>query len=456
MMKKITSLLFKILMITSTFLMLVSCTKGDFYLLGKSKMTLEVHSSYVEPGYYAKEGLSVTIDTNLDRDVLGTYQVTYTATVNEKVVTLNRTITVVDTTAPEITLVGNVQNIKCTNKVYEEEGFTAIDNLDGDLTSKVTVSSVNDGFLYRIQDSSGNLAELVRSFTMEDTQFPVLDLIGSDKLLISQNSSYIEYGASALDNCDDVSQDIKITSTVNTAVLGTYMVYYSVKDNSGNATVKTRTVEVTDIPQTIVYLTFDDGPSLRTLEVLDILKAYNVKGTFFVGKKVDTLKYIMTRAHDEGHTVALHAYSHTASVIYASTDVFFYYLYLVQDWVESATGEKSWLYRFPGGSSNTSSRFNPGIMTTLTRMVQEEGFHYFDWNVSSGDGSSTTTSAQQVANVLRKVKPGGTYVVLMHDSSSHTNTVESLPLILDYLQSIGAQVLPITMDTPQVHHTVSN
>jgi peptidoglycan-N-acetylglucosamine deacetylase len=456
MMKKISSLLFKILMITSTFLMLVSCTKGDFYLLGKSKMTLEVHSSYVEPGYYAKEGLSVTIDTNLDRDVLGTYQVTYTATVNEKVVTLTRTITVVDTTAPEITLVGNVQNIKCTNKVYEEEGFTAIDNLDGDLTSKVTVSSVKDGFLYRILDSSGNLAELVRSFTMEDTQFPVLDLNGSDKLLISQNSTYTEYGATALDNCDDVSQDIKITSTVNTAVLGTYMVYYSVKDNSGNATVKTRTVEVTDVPQTIVYLTFDDGPSLRTLEVLDILKAYNVKGTFFVGKKVDTLKYIMTRAHNEGHTVALHAYSHTASVIYASTDVFFYYLYLVQDWVESATGEKSWLYRFPGGSSNTSSRFNPGIMTTLTRMVQDEGFHYFDWNVSSGDGSSTTTSAQQVANVLRKVKPGGTYVVLMHDSASHTNTVESLPLILDYLQSIGAQVLPITMDTPQVHHNVSN
>ena len=95
-------------------------------------------------------------------------------------------------------------------------------------------------------------------------------------------------------------------------------------------------------------------------------------------------------------------------------------------------------------------------MTTLTRMVQEAGFHYFDWNVSSGDGSSTTTSDQMVRYVTNKIKPGGTYIVLMHDSQGHTNTVEALPQILDYLQSIGATVLPITMDTPQFHHNVQN
>jgi len=436
--------------------MLVSCTKGDFYLYGKSEVTLEVHTHYTDHGYYAKAGLSVQIDSNLNKDVLGTYTISYTATVNEKPVTLTRKVTVVDTTAPMITLIGNVQNIKCTNQNYQEEGFTAIDNLDGDLTSKVLVTSVQDGFLYRIQDNSGNLAEITRSFTLEDTLFPVLDLIGSDKILLPLNSTYIEYGATAIDNCDDVSQNIKITSTVNTAVLGTYTVYYSVKDNSGNATVKTRTVEVSDIPQTIVYLTFDDGPSLRTLEVLDILKEYNVKGTFFVGKKVDSLKYIMTRAHDEGNTVALHAYSHDYKIIYSSSEKFYYYLYKIQDWVESATGEKSYIYRFPGGSSNISSSYNPGIMTTLTRTIQDAGFHYFDWNVSSGDGSSSTTADQMVTYVIKKIKPGGTYVVLMHDSLGHTNTVEALPHILDYLQSIGAQVLPITMDTPQMHHHVLN
>lgn len=455
-MKKAVRSVVKILLMISAFLLLVSCTKGDFYLLGKKELKLEVHQAYSEPGYYAKEGVSVQIETNLNNDVLGTYTITYTATLDEEIKTLTRTITVVDTTSPVITLNGNIQNIKCVNKVYQEEGFSAIDNLDGDLSAQVTTTKVNDGFLYRVKDHSGNLAELVRSFTLKDTQFPTLDLIGSDTVLIPQNGIYSEYGANAIDNCDDVSDKIIVSSNVNTAVLGIYTVIYSVKDNSGNATVKSRTVEVKDIPLTTVYLTFDDGPSLRTLEVLDILNRYNVKGTFFVGKKVDTLKYIMTRTHAEGHTVALHAYNHDYKVIYASSEKFFYYLYKIQDWVESATGEKSYLYRFPGGSSNSSSRFNPGIMTTLTREVQEEGFHYFDWNVSSGDGSSTTTADMMVTNVIKEIKPGGSYFVLMHDSLGHTNTVEALPQILDYLQSIGAQVLPITMETTPFHHHVNN
>lgn len=455
-MKKTMKLLFKILLSTSLLVMLVSCTKGDFYLLGDKKMTHEVHTPFVDPGTYLKDDGSVSITGSIDIDTLGTYTLTYSATVNEKVKTLTRTVTVVDTTAPVITLVGQQENFLCQLDTYQEEGYSALDNLDGDLSAKVTVSSTSTGFIYKVTDNAGNLAELTRSFTQEDRSFPTLDLVGSDRILLPLNGTYVEYGASAMDNCDDVSTSINITSMVNTAVLGTYLVIYSVKDSSGNTTVKTRTVEVSDIPVTTVYLTFDDGPSGRTLEVLDILKEYGVKASFFVGKKKAELEYIMLKAYQEGHTVALHAYSHTATTIYASTDAFFKNLYALQDWVESVTGEKSYLYRFPGGSSNLSSSFNPGIMTTLTRMVQEAGFHYFDWNVSSGDGSSTTTSDQMVRYVTNKIKPGGTYIVLMHDSQGHTNTVEALPQILDYLQSIGATVLPITMDTPQFHHNVQN
>lgn len=443
-------------MSTSLLLLLVACGKGDFYLLGKSKITLEVHTPYEEPGTYLKGDGVVDIAGTVDADQLGTYTLTYSATVNDKVKTLTRTVTVVDTTAPVISLIGQQDNFMCQLTRYVEEGYGALDNYDGDLSSKVTRVPVESGFLYQIADSSGNLAELTRSFSLEDTSFPILDLIGSEQITIPLNGAYVEYGAVASDNCDDVSTSIKITSLVNTAVLGTYSVIYSVKDHSGNTTVKTRTVEVSDIPQTTVYLTFDDGPSLRTLEVLDILNEYSVKGTFFVLKKKAELEYIMKRAHDEGHTVAMHGYVHTATTIYASKEAFFKDLYAIQAWVESVTGEKSYLYRFPGGSSNTSSNFNPGIMTTLTRLIQEAGFHYFDWNVSSGDGSSTTTSAQMIHNVTTKIKPGGTYIVLMHDSLGHTNTVEALPVILDYLQSIGATVLPITMETPQIHHHVQN
>lgn len=455
-MKKIIKLLLKILVSTSLLVLLVACSKGDFYLLGNKKMTLEVHTPFVDPGTFLKDGGPVTVSGTLDIDTLGTYTLTYTALVKEKEKTLTRTVTVVDTTAPVITLNGSADNFQCQLDEYQEEGFSALDNLDGDLTAKVTVKPTSKGFTYKVTDQAGNLAELTRSFTKKDTSFPILNLIGSDRLLISQNSNYVEYGATATDNCDDVSRAIKISSTVNTAVLGVYTVIYSVKDASGNTTVKTRTVEVTDVPQTLVYLTFDDGPSDRTTEVLDILKEYNVKATFFVLKKKAELEPVMKRAHDEGHTVAMHGYVHTATTIYASSEAFFDNLYAVQAWVEAVTGEKSMLYRFPGGSSNSSSSFNPGIMTTLTRQIQEAGFHYFDWNVSSGDGASTTTADMMVHNVTKMIKVGGSYVVLMHDSQGHTNTVEALPQILDYLQSIGATVLPITMETPQVHHHVSN
>jgi len=103
-----------------------------------------------------------------------------------------------------------------------------------------------------------------------------------------------------------------------------------------------------------------------------------------------------------------------------------------------------------------SSSFNPGIMTTLTQMVVDEGFHYFDWNISSGDGNSKTTTAQMIYNVTINCRPGRNNVVLMHDSASHDESVAALRPILDYLKSIDAVILPITMETPQIHHHVNN
>lgn len=448
--------LIKILIISSTALLLISCSPGDFYLLGKKEITLEVHTPYIDDGYHIKDDLPVTVSAMPDTDILGTYPITYTATIAGKTRTLKRIVKVVDTQAPKITLTGSIENIKCPAKPYQEEGYRAFDNFDGDLTAKVSVSSVKDGYLYSVKDSSGNLAEIIRSFTLKDTVYPILTLNGAAKITLPLNGQYTEYGASATDNCDDVSQAIQISSDVNTALLGTYAVTYSVTDKSGNTTVQSREVIVADIPQTIVYLTFDDGPSLLTPDILAILKAYGVKATFFVGKKSDDLKYLLTMEHDQGNTVALHAYIHNYYVIYQSTEIFFTNLYKVQDWVQSATGVKSYLYRFPGGSSNTASNYNPGIMTTLARMIQEAGFHYFDWSVSSGDGNSKTTSAQMIKNVTSNIKPGKSYVVLMHDSAGHNATVAALPVILNYLQSIGAQMLPITMDTPQVHHRIAN
>jgi peptidoglycan-N-acetylglucosamine deacetylase len=455
-MKKRLALSLKYLLIISITLISVSCTEKVFVLLGKDELTLEVHTPYIEAGIYAKNDASVSINTDLDVDKLGDYTITYTATFNSKEKSLTRVVHVVDTTAPVITLTGSENAKVCPNKDYQEEGFTALDNYDGDLSALVQITKLDNGLKYSILDGSSNLAEITRLFTKEDTQAPVIKLMGYDHILLHQSANYYEFGASATDNCDDVSQDIVVTHNINKAVLGIYTVTYTVSDQAGNTSSITREVEVTDEIQTIVYLTFDDGPSDITLEVLDILKEYDVKATFFVGKKAAEYEPIMLRAYQEGHTVALHAYSHSSTTIYASTDEFFKNLYLIQDWVEGVTGVKSYIYRFPGGSSNMSSSFNPGIMTTLTQMVLDEGFHYFDWNISSGDGNAKTTTAQMIYNVTTNCKPNRNNVVLMHDSTNHDKTVAALRPILDYLISIDAEFLPITMNTPQIHHHVNN
>lgn len=437
-------------------LMLTGCQNTVFSLNGDAVMTLEVNTPYIEPGAVTSDDSPVSITGFVDITRPGSYTMTYTAKVNNSTKTLTRSVIIIDTTAPELTLKGSNPALLCPNKTYSEEGFSAFDKADGDLTQKVLVSLVPNGFKYSVKDHSNNLTEITRLYRNEDTEKPVLTLKGYAKILLHINSKYTEYGASATDNCDDVSNNVIITNPVNPKVAGLYKITYSVTDKSGNMSSITRDVEVTNQVQSLVYLTFDDGPSARTKEVLDILKRYDMKATFFVIKTNVAYEPLMKRAVSEGHTVAIHGYSHNEQVIYASPEAFFDNLEWAQNWVESVTGIESYIYRFPGGSSNTTSKFNPGIMTTLTQMVIDKGYHYFDWSVSSADGSSNTTAAQMVSLVTKNIKLGNTSIVLMHDSGTHYNTVEALPKILDYLVSIDAKVLPITMNTPQVHHHISN
>ncbi len=147
----------------------------------------------------------------------------------------------------------------------------------------------------------------------------------------------------------------------------------------------------------VCYLTFDDGPSKNTPLILDILKNYNAKATFFVINSAD-IGYIQ-RIHDEGHTVGLHTASHNYAQLYSSTDAYFNDLKQISDKVESIIGIRPTVMRFPGGSSNkVSAKYCKGIMTQLVTLVQEKGYSYFDWNISSGDADSTTPSYTYIRN----------------------------------------------------------
>lgn len=200
-----------------------------------------------------------------------------------------------------------------------------------------------------------------------------------------------------------------------------------------------------------VYLTFDDGPSGNSDEILDILDDYNVKATFFVvGREDEASLAVYKRIVDEGHTIAMHSYSHSYSTLYSSLDAFQADLERIQNLIYDTTGVECDLYRFPGGSSNQVSNVD---MTEYIQYLNSEGIRYLDWNVASGDATSVAYSSDDlVENVMSDVVKYKTSVVLMHDADNKNATVEALPKLIEQLQGIGAVILPVSEDTEMIQH----
>lgn len=199
-----------------------------------------------------------------------------------------------------------------------------------------------------------------------------------------------------------------------------------------------------------VYLTFDDGPSANTDQILDILDEYGVKATFFVvGKEGYNDQY--RRIVEEGHTLGMHSYSHVYRDIYESVEAYGQDLEKLHTYLYELTGVDSRIVRLPGGSSNTVSKDK---IQDIIAYLGQQGMTYYDWNVSSGDAASGYVSAQQIAdNVLNHVSEHHTSIVLMHDASGKNTTVEALPIILEkILESDNMVLLPITEDTVPIQH----
>lgn len=200
-----------------------------------------------------------------------------------------------------------------------------------------------------------------------------------------------------------------------------------------------------------VYLTFDDGPSSNTEAILDVLKEYDVKASFFVvGKEDDASMEMYQRIVEEGHTLGMHSFSHQYSNIYQSVDSFAQDLEKLQRLLKLATGEEVKLYRFPGGSSNKVSNIG---MEEFIRYLKKRDIVYYDWNVSSGDATSQELEPEEVVqNVINDVRLYQNSVVLMHDGANKVNTVEALPEMIEKLKEMNADLLPITDDMKPIQH----
>ncbi len=392
------------------------------------------------------------INTKKDR----TYNINYTYKDNIFTYHIPKEITVKDIEKPTIKLKGDRIEYYCPNKEYKELGYSAYDNVDKDITSKVKVERLKNKIIYSVIDSSGNKREVIRKIVAKDKEKPTIKLNGEDNIFLGINDIYIEENVVVSDNCDlDISNKVEIINNIDTTKVGDYKVIYKVKDTSNNESELIRNVKVRDTlkPNTI-YLTFDDGPRDGTTDViLDILKEKGVKATFFV--TMNGSDSLIKRIVDEGHSIGIHTASHRYDIIYASVDNYFNDLEQVKDRIYNISGVETKLVRFPGGSSNTiSKKYKEGIMTTLVNDILNKGYQYYDWNVDSGDASFATNPTKLYNSVINSISHDKYNVILMHDTKTYTR--DALSKIIDYSLTNGYSFDSIDIDTMLVRQRLNN
>jgi len=214
-------------------------------------------------------------------------------------------------------------------------------------------------------------------------------------------------------------------------------------------------------PTKFVYLTFDDGPSEVTGEILDVLKNHNVKATFFVNgisiknQNESIYAHMIKRMVEEGHAIGNHGYFHDYSITYASKEKFKENVDKLDKYLQEIAGVKTRLFRFQGGTSNTvyKKHLKGTTMKELFKLIRSSGYRYFDWNVDSNDSAQDTPSASSsVKNVLKGIKGKDNSIVLMHDSIHKTEHPDAVNTIITELKEQGYGFKKLSMDSYNSQH----
>ena len=471
----------------------------DLKLLGGEEIILPYGAEFEDPGAQCHfwgtrflqdvQEVPVTVEGSVDTSTVGTYELFYSAAIDyqdlfwDQTQTryLKRTIHVVDREMPVITLNHVEGHYTLPGQAYVEEGYTAFDGYDGDLTEQVKVTNDGTTVTYTVTDSAGNTVSIHRTIFYDDPIAPEITLLGEACFVMTEGEIYTEAGCTASDNLDgDITANILVDGVVDSNTPRTYTVTYTVSDAWGNTVNTQRTVVVNVKPTPpptepstepipapyvpdepmppngrVIYLTFDDGPSRYTSYLLDVLEKYDVKATFFVLHS--EYMHLLPRMVEEGHTVGMHCYSHNYDVVYSSDNAYMNDLKKIQDEVYEYTGQTSTIVRFPGGSSNTVSRSRcRGIMTRMTRKLEELGYRYFDWNVDSNDASGATTSYEVYCSVANDIAKSEwqSIVVLQHDNKNFSvNAVED---IIKWGLANGYTFAALDMNSPACELKVVN
>jgi peptidoglycan/xylan/chitin deacetylase (PgdA/CDA1 family) len=307
---------------------------------------------------------------------------------------LDITISFSDGENPVILLNGPSTVYVAAGSKYSESGYSAKDNMDGDITSKVKVTGKVDtsksGTYYKeyaVTDEAGNYTKIKRKI--------------------------IVYGANSAEDYEDVTKGEKV-----------------------------------------VYLTFDDGPGAYTARLLSCLEKYDVKATFFVTNQFSRYQSVIGDIHKKGHKVAIHTKTHKWS-IYDSVENFMADFNGMQKIIKKQTGQETNVFRFPGGTNNTVSKgHSKGIMTKLSKQLAEAGYRCFDWDVDSYDSRSNTKTQDIISKTISQISGRKTAVVLMHDI--HLKTVNAVPAIIEYCLENGYTFKVLDENAPRVQFKPAN
>lgn len=450
--------------------LLVDGRHVKFVVSGDQTMTVDLGAPFTEPGRYAvtagrlfgdRRELAVRTDGEVDTGSSGVYELVYTVKYLGGEYKTTRTVIVADREAPVIELKHTEGYSPNWFTGYEEEGYCAVDNCDGDVTDKV-VRVEGDGLItYTVTDRSGNSTTVERHIPAAEA--PQIILEGDSDMVVNASLWFKDPGYSVHDSLgNDLSEYVTVDGRVQPYDPGTYEIVYSIENGLGEKVEAVRHVTVKSLrnPDTVapdgktIYLTFDDGPGPYTDQLLDVLDKYNAKATFFVTAGSEKYRDCIGRAYREGHAIGVHTYTHNYYTIYASEEAYFDDFFAMEDIIYEQTGEYTELFRFPGGSSNTVSSFNPGIMSRLTKAMENLGYKYFDWNVSSGDAGETTKTDVVVDNVIEGCSGKKAAIVLQHDIKDYS--VDAVEQIILWGLNNGYTFRALDMSSPEAHHGVNN
>lgn len=442
------------------------------FLNGSEHQAISLLSEYVDDGFKMKIGkeevdtmnLDYKMSSTIDPSVPGKYEVNYEIMYDNQIYHLKRVVEVKDEEAPVLTIEQEVAEkyfCKKTNKM--NLSYRAEDNYDGIITDKVKVEVGEKNVVLSVSDSSGNeTRKEIPLKEMDDQKVAIIELKGKETVYIPLGGTYEEEGATLIDGCgDEKSEEITITGNVDTQTPGEYEVNYQYKDDNQKV-IKTRKVIVYEIKKNeniqenskkIVYLTFDDGPGQYTEELLNILKKHDVKVTFFVTNQFKKYVPLIKRESEEGHVVAVHSLTHNWK-IYQSVETYMKDFNDMNEIVAKYTGEKSKLFRFPGGSSNTISRkYAKGVVSSIASHMTKNGYTYFDWNVDSEDAAGAS-SKQILSNAINGINSRDVSVVLMHDIKK--NTIAVIEEFIVYAKENGFTFKTLSPSAQTVHHHINN